>query len=334
MSKSIALGRFVRHIVIPAKRSASRDLKKAPPFQIPDKASPFRDDKQRPFVGALGKLCLAIVLLAPGAKGAFAQDAEEPSSSIELVDPHVFRVCADPRNLPFSNEAGEGFENKIAELFAKKLGKSLAYAWYPGATGFVRNTLNAHKCDVIMGFPQGNDFAQVTNPYYRTAYALVSKPGGALEKVDLLDDPLLKGKRIGVVAGTPPATYMAKKGLFASAKSYPLVIDTRTDSSSQEMIRDIETGEIDVGVLWGPIAGYYAKNAKLSVVPLVKEKGGPRLAYRIGMGVRPSDQEFKRLLNRMIAENQRAIDAILLDYGVPLLDENDKPIASASLKQE
>jgi quinoprotein dehydrogenase-associated probable ABC transporter substrate-binding protein len=282
----------------------------------------------------LGAALFAIAFLATSARSVSAQDAEEPSSSIELVDPHVFRVCADPRDLPFSNQAGEGFENKIAELFAKKLGKSLAYAWYPGATGFVRNTLNAHKCDVIMGFPQGNDFAQVTNPYYRTAYALVSKPGGALEKVDSLDDPLLKGKRIGVVAGTPPSSYMAKKGLFASAKSYPLVIDTRTDSSSQEMIKDIEAGEIDAGVLWGPIAGYYAKKAKLSVVPLVKEKGGPRLAYRIGMGVRPSDQEFKRLLNRMIAENQRAIDAILLDYGVPLLDENDRPIASASLKQD
>ena len=120
---------------------------------------------------------------------AYAEETEEPASSLELVDPHVFRVCADPRNLPFSNEAGEGFENKLAELFAKKLDKKVAYAWYPGATGFVRNTLNAHKCDVIMGFPQGNDFAQVTNPYYRTAYALVFKPGNGLDGVDSHDGP-------------------------------------------------------------------------------------------------------------------------------------------------
>jgi quinoprotein dehydrogenase-associated probable ABC transporter substrate-binding protein len=279
---------------------------------------------------------LAIALWAAGLSAASAQDAEEPSSSIELIDPKVLRVCDDPRNLPFSNEAQEGFENKIAELFAKKLGKSLAYAWYPGATGFIRNTLNAHKCDVIMGFPQGNDAAQATNPYYRTAYTLVSKPGSGLEKVDTLDDPILKTKKIGIVAGTPPATYMAKKGLFTSAKSYPLVIDTRFDSTSQEVIKDIESGEIDAAILWGPIAGYYAnkENPHFVVTPLTHEKGGPRLAYRIAMAVRPADQEFKRLLNRLIEENQKEIDAILLSYGVPLLDEKDKPITSASLKKD
>ncbi len=281
-----------------------------------------------------GATVLAIVLAA--ALNAAAQETEEPSSSIELVDPKVFRVCADPRNLPFSNEAQEGFENKIADFLAKKLRKSLAYAWYPGATGFVRNTLNAHKCDVIMGFPQGNDFAQVTNPYYRTAYALVSKPGSGLDSVDTLDDPILKTKRIGIVAGTPPASHMAKKGLFTSAKSYPLVIDTRYNSTSQDMMKDIASGEIDAGILWGPIAGYYASKASpnLIVTPLTKEKGAPKLAYRIGMAVRPADQEFKRLLNRLIEENQRDIDAILLSYGVPLLDEKDKPITSAALKKE
>ena len=267
---------------------------------------------------------------------AHSEEGEEPSSTLELIDPHVFRVCADPRNLPFSNEAGEGFENKLAEVFAKKLDKKVAYAWYPGAPGFVRNTLNAHKCDVIMGFPQGSDFAQVTNPYYRTAYALIFKPGSGLDGVDSLDDPILKTKRIGIVAGTPPATYMAKKGLLAKAKSYPLTIDTRFDSTSQEMIKDLDAGDIDAGILWGPIAGYYAKtaNSKLGIAPLTKEQGGPRLAFRIGMGVRPSDQEFKRLLNRMIQENQREIEAILFSFGVPLLDEKDQPITSAALSKE
>ena len=290
--------------------------------------SPFRKIAVASFI--------AIAVSSASWTAAQAQDSEELSSTLELVDPHVFRVCADPRNLPFSNEAGEGFENKLGEFFAKKLDKKIAYAWYPGATGFVRNTLNAHKCDVIMGFPQGNDFAQVTNPYYRTAYAIIFKPGIGLDGVDSLDDPILKSKRIGIVAGTPPATYMAKKGLLAKAKSYPLTIDTRVDSTSQDMIKDLEAGEIDAGILWGPIAGYYAKNAtpKLSIAPLTKEQGGPRLAYRIGMGVRASDQEFKRLLNRMILENQRDIDAILLSYGVPLLDEKDQPITSAALNKE
>ena len=101
------------------------------------------------------------------------QAVERPQSLLELIDPKVFRVCADPHNMPFSTDKGEGFENKLAELFADKLGKGLAYAWYPQATGFVRNTLAAHKCDVMMGAPQGDDLVQVTNPYYRTAYALV-----------------------------------------------------------------------------------------------------------------------------------------------------------------
>ena len=281
----------------------------------------------------IGAVTLALTCLAAlGAAGARAQAADEPASSIELIDPRVFRVCADPRNMPFSTQSEEGFENKLAALFAAKLGKSLAYVWYPGAVGFVRNTLNAHRCDVIMGFPQGNDLAQTTNPYYRTAYSLVFKPGTGLDAVDTLSDPVLKEKRIGIVAGTPPATYMAVNGLLPRAKSYPLAIDTRTDSSVEAMIKDIESGEIDLGVLWGPMAGYYAKKANpaLKVVPLLKETGGPRLSYRIAMAVRPADQEFKRLLNRMIQENQTEINALLLSFGVPLLDEKNQLIAEAS----
>jgi quinoprotein dehydrogenase-associated probable ABC transporter substrate-binding protein len=250
--------------------------------------------------------------------------------SIELVDPKVLRVCADPRNLPFSNEKGEGFENKLAELFAEKLQKKLDYMFFPQATGFVRMTLGAHRCDVIMGFPQGDELVQGTNPYYRTAYALVAKQGSGLDEVTTLGDGRLKGKHIGIVAGTPPATNMAANGLMMNARPYPLMIDTRIDSSAAAMIKDLTSGEIDAGVLWGPMAGYYAKQASppLHVTPLVKETLGPRLAYRIGMGVRPADQNWKRLLNRLIQENQLAINKILLDYGVPLLDENDGPISA------
>jgi ABC-type amino acid transport substrate-binding protein len=127
---------------------------------------------------------------------------------------------------------------------------------------------------------------------------------------------------------------MAANGLMANARPYPLTIDTRIDSSSVAMINDLMAGEIDAGVLWGPIAGYYAKQANppLRVTPLVKEKSGPQLAYRIGMGVRSADQNWKRLLNRLIQENQRAINNILLDYGVPLLDENDRPISADASK--
>jgi quinoprotein dehydrogenase-associated probable ABC transporter substrate-binding protein len=273
---------------------------------------------------------LAIVATLIDREVSRAQTTEGTDLSIELVDPKVLRVCADPRNLPFSNEKGEGFENKLAELFAEKLQKKLDYMYFPQAAGFVRMTLVAHRCDVIMGFPQGDDLVQGTNPYYRTAYALVAKQGSGLDEVAALEDERLKGKHIGIVAGTPPATNMAAYGLMTNAKSYPLMIDTRFDSSTVAMINDLMSGEIDAGVLWGPMAGYYARRANppLHVTPLVKETSGPRLAYRIGMGVRPADQNWKRLLNRLIQENQPAINKILLDFGVPLLDENDRPISA------
>jgi quinoprotein dehydrogenase-associated probable ABC transporter substrate-binding protein len=273
---------------------------------------------------------LAVATLPVGGHLIRAQTNEGRDLSIELVDPKVLRVCADPRNLPFSNDKGEGFENKLAELLADKLQKKLDYMYFPQATGFVRMTLGAHRCDVIMGFPQGDDLVQGTNPYYRTAYALIAKDGNGLDEVATLEDPRLKGKHIGIVAGTPPATNMAVAGLMTNAKPYPLMIDTRLDSSAEAMIKDLISGEIDAGVLWGPIAGFYAKKANppLHVTPLVKETTGPRLIYRIGMGVRNADQNWKRQLNRLIQENQPAINKILLDYGVPLLDENDRPITA------
>ncbi|MFL6831270.1 MAG: substrate-binding domain-containing protein, partial [Xanthobacteraceae bacterium] len=177
------------------------------------------------------------------------------------------------------------------------------------------------------------DLVQVTNPYYRTAYALVLKQGQGLEGVDTLGDPRLKGKRIGIVAGTPPANNMAANGLLAHAKPYPLVVDTRVDSSAAAMMHDLASGEIDAGILWGPMAGYYARRTSpgATVVPLVKETTGPRLAYRIAMGVRYTDQEWKRQLNRTIQENQPAINKLLLSFGVPLLDDSDRAITEDSI---
>jgi quinoprotein dehydrogenase-associated probable ABC transporter substrate-binding protein len=252
------------------------------------------------------------------------------NAELELVDPKVLRVCADPSNLPFSNDKGEGFENRIVELLAEKLHKTLAYAWYPQATGFVRNTLGAHRCDLIPGFPQGDELVQSTNPYYRTAYALIIKPNSGLDDLDTLSDPRLKDKRVGIVAGTPPSTYLAANGLMRKAKPYPLVVDTRVDSSASAMLRDLTSGEIDVGVLWGPMAGYYAKEAgpPMRVKLLLKESGGPPLVFRIGMGVRPTDQNWKRLLNRLIAENRAELNRLLIGFGVPLLDENDQLITT------
>ena len=274
---------------------------------------------------------IAVAMLAlvgtalPGAVG--AQDTE---GSIELVDPNVFRACADPHDLPFSNEAGEGFENKIAKLFAQKLGKSVAYTFYPDATGFIRNTLNAHRCDVVLGIAQGDDLVQPTSPYYRTSYAAAYRQDGPLKGMESLSDPRLKTAKIGIIAGTPPATVLAENGLLGHIKSYALVVDTRFDSPTHEMMDDLDRGDIDVALLWGPLAGYYATKAKnaTAVVPLVKEQGsGPPMVFRIVMGVRHSDQNWKRALNKLISDNQDEIQAILRSFGVPLLDENNKPIS-------
>ena len=245
-------------------------------------------------------------------------------ASVELVDPKTFRVCADPRNLPFSNEAGEGFENKLAELFARKLGEPASYTYYPQVIGFVRNTLNALRCDVIMGVAIGDNLVQTTNPYYHTTYALVFKPDSGLDGIESLEDPRLKEKHIGIVAGTPPATVLVQQGLMALARPYALTVDTRIEAPTQTMVEDIAAGQIDAGVLWGPIAGYYATRVTphLVVVPLLKEH--EPMEFRIAMGVRRSDQDWKRRLNRLIAESQPEIDRILSEYGVPLLDEQGK----------
>ncbi len=274
--------------------------------------------------------CAAIGMAVPAAAQGQGGDAAE--GNLELIDPNVLRVCADPNNLPFSNEKGEGFENKLAEMFAAKLNKKVAYAFYPQATGFVRMTLNSHRCDVIMGYPQGDEMVQNTNPYYQTAYALVTQSGSPLSGVMALADQRLADKRLGIVAGTPPATYLVAHGLMAKAKPYPLMVDTRVNSSAVAMINDVASGEIDAGVLWGPMAGYYASRANppMHVELLLKDIGGPHLAYRITMGVRPSDQNWKRQLNKLIAENQPAINKLLLDFGVPIIDGSGQPITGNS----
>ena len=308
----------------------------APHIESQTRPLPHSSTRSATVIAALlGMLTGGLTALRPVEALAQAPAQANESGSLELVDPNVFRACGDPRNLPFSNDKSEGFENKLAELFAAKLGKKLSYTYFPQATGFVRMTLGSYRCDVIMGFPQGDDQAQVTIPYYRTTYALITKRGSGLEDVTTIDDPRLKDKRIGIVAKTPPSTNMAVNGLLGRAKSYPLFIDTRADSSAQAMIEDLNQGNIDCGILWGPMAGYFASQAKPSLVvaPLVKETAGPPMMYRIGMAVRPADQEWKRTLNKLITENQAEINKLLISYNIPILDEANTPITSETLSK-
>jgi quinoprotein dehydrogenase-associated probable ABC transporter substrate-binding protein len=305
---------------------------------IESPTQPWSHSLTRPAIAIaalLGMLTCGLAALRPVEALAQAPAESNESGSLELVDPDVFRACGDPRNLPFSNDKSEGFENKLAELFAAKLGKKLSFTYFPQVTGFVRMTLGSYRCDVIMGFPQGDDQAQVTIPYYRTTYALITKRDSGLEDVATIDDPRLKDKRIGIVAKTPPGTNMAINGLLGRAKSYPLFIDTRADSSAQAMIDDLNQGDIDCGILWGPMAGYFASrtNPPLVVVPLVKETNGPQMMFRIGMAVRPADQEWKRTLNRLITENQAEINKLLISYNIPILDAANAPITSETLSK-
>lgn len=249
------------------------------------------------------------------------------AATAEAVDHTALRICADPNNLPFSNDKGEGFENKIAELLAAELGVPVRYTWFPDSAGFVRTTLRARACDLIVGTTVGAELLQNTNPYYRSSFSLVYRKDSGLTLTSL-DDPALRTLQIGVIAGTPPTTLMAQKGLLGNSHSYQLLVDTRFDHPAQDMVHDVAASKIDVGILWGPIAGYFAKQeaTPLVVVPLRSEGGPMRLDYRITMGVRPNEPEWKRQVNDLIRKKQAEITRILLDYGVPLLDDQGNPI--------
>ena len=240
----------------------------------------------------------------------------------ELVDRSQLRVCADPSNLPFSTQKQEGFENKIAQLLASELGVPVSYTWFPQSIGFIRQTLDKKKCDIIMGYVATHELVLNSNPYYHSAYVLIHRDG-ELEGIESLNDPRLKGKKIGVIAGTPPVTILALNDLLDNIKSYHRMVDRRYYSPAEDMIKEIGSGTLDAGLLWGPIGGYFAKKSgkPLKVVPLVKETKGPRLHYRITFGVRRREKVWKRQLNRFIRRKQDEINQILHDYGVPLLDQ-------------
>ncbi len=239
----------------------------------------------------------------------------------DLVSKTAFRVCADPANAPMSMEDGSGYENRLADLFAEKLELPVTYTWFPMATGFIRQTLRANRCDVVMGYAQGHELVLNTNHYMTSVYTLIVPGGGDLAGVDRLSDPALQGKRIGIIAGSPPATHMARNGLIGKAKPYNLNVDRRVESPTEDMLDDLEAGEIDAAILWGPIGGPLVKQEHpgMKVIPLLKEELPPRLFFRITMGVRLGDKVWQRKLNSLIRRNQDEINAILKEAGVPLV---------------
>jgi quinoprotein dehydrogenase-associated probable ABC transporter substrate-binding protein len=249
------------------------------------------------------------------------------SATGNLIPRDELRVCADPHNMPFSDEQHEGFENKIAELLGRDLSLPVHYVWFPQVIGFVRNTLGARRCDLVIGIVAGDDLMQTTTPYYYTGYVIVYRRDSGWSFSNF-DDARLKGKHIGVVAGTPPADLLVHHGLMANARPYALTIDTRYESPTHQMVLDIVNKSIDAGLLWGPIAGYYIRHDKLplAMAMLKDEPQSPRLYYHIAMGVRHNEPDWRRRINGVIAKDRGAITAILRDYGVPLLDEQGNPL--------
>lgn len=248
---------------------------------------------------------------------------------VQLEDPSEFRVCADKDNLPYSNDKQEGFENKIAELIAKDLGKKVTYQFWYDRIGFIRNTLNARRCDVIMGTVAGNDAMLTSKPYYRSGYVFVYRKDSGFNITDWDSPDLHKGK-IGVVGQTPPTRPIHDKGLMDNARPYRIMRDLTLPPSF--IIDDLVKGDIDIAVLWGPIAGYYAKKAAipLVVVPAPEyeqENIHGKEYWNISVGVRKKDKERIAMINEVLQRRAADIEKILDEYGiphVPVVDETAK----------
>jgi quinoprotein dehydrogenase-associated probable ABC transporter substrate-binding protein len=266
----------------------------------------------------------AALALAAGAAG--AQDTPEPRKAL--------RVCQDPNNLPFSNTRGEGIENRIAEVFGKALGLPVTYYSFPQRLAFIRNTLryklpgHDYPCDIVMGVPVGYDQVAVTKPYYRSTYALVFAQGKGLDQVRTaadflaLDRAQLAKLRIGVYDRSPASEWLNKHGLVDSGVPYHIMNADPSQYPGEIIEKDLAGGKLDAAIVWGPIAGYFAKRVqtpKLSVVPLSSEPG-VRFDYQMAMGVRYGERDWKQQVESLIDSQQAAIGAILREYGVPLLE--------------
>ena len=249
------------------------------------------------------------------------------SSSRQALTTSVLRVCADPSNLPFSNDKLEGFENRIIQLVADKLELEVRYTWFPQTVGFVRNTLRMRDCDLISGITTTSELVQNTNPYYHSAYAMVYRADSGITATSM-SDPQLIDKQLGVIAGTPPANIVAQRGLLANVKPYHLVADTRTHKPAKNAVHDVAEGITDIAFVWGPLAAFHAKevDTELKVIPLTNENSRTRLTFRVSMAVRYNETDWKHSINNVLSEITPQINSILREYGVPLLDEKGQPL--------
>jgi mxaJ protein len=236
------------------------------------------------------------------------------------------RVCADPNNLPFTNRRGEGFENRIAELLARDLHTRVQYTWWAQRRGFLRNTLNAGRCDVILGLPSRIDAALTTRPYYRSTYVFVTRRSRHLD-LRSFDDPRLKTLRIGVPmvgddgANAPPAHALARRGIIGNVVGYSVFGDYQQESPPSRLIAAVARGDMDVAVAWGPLAGFFAarQTVPLRVTPVEPQIDAPRLpfVFDMSMATRRCDRARQAVLESFIERRRAEIDRILADYHVP-----------------
>jgi mxaJ protein len=239
----------------------------------------------------------------------------------------VLRVCADPNNLPFSNRRGEGFENRIATLLARAMHADLAYTWWAQRRGFFRHTLATGACDVVIGVPARLELVTATRPYYRGSYAFVTVRARRLH-IESFDDPRLRRLRVGVpIVGDdgenpPPAYALGRRGIVDNVAGFSVYGDYATESPPSRILEALARGEIDVAIVWGPLAGAFARRRRvaLEIAPVAPtEDGGLPFAFDIAIGVRRGDADRRRALDELLADHRVAIERILHEYGIPRL---------------
>jgi mxaJ protein len=270
-------------------------------------------------VRSLTALAAAVIFCASSA----GAQASAPAGA-----PRVLRVCADPNNLPFSTEKQEGFENRIAEIVAREMKAELRYTWWAQRRGYIRNTLRAGLCDVFIGMPTGVDMVLVTRPYYRSTYVFVTRRSAP--RITSFDDPRLKRLRVGVqiigddFANAPPAAALSNRGIVKNVRGYTVLGDYREPNPPSRIVRAVEKGEVDVAVVWGPLAGWFARTSRvpLRLVPVSPEVDVPYLpfVFDMAMGVRHGETALRDTLDAVIRRRQRELDRIIADYRVPRAD--------------
>ena len=264
------------------------------------------------------------------------QAAAQALPQADAPERKALKVCQDPNNLPFSNESGQGFENKIAELFGRDLGLPVTYFSFPNRMAFIRNTLryklptDDYPCDIVMGVPAGFDQVSATKPYYRSTYALVFPKGKGLDDLKSSDDLLalprekLATLRIGLYDKSPASQWLARHDLVDRGVPYRIMNADPAQYPGQIIERDLEQGQIDAAIVWGPIAGYFARRVhspELAVVPMKSEPGLP-FDFAMAMGVRYGEPAWKQQIDALLVKHRAEIRGILLDYGVPLIDDD------------